>query len=157
MTGARKPVENHSRRLRAKISASWFSTVSLSPWKARHTPPTFPHSHSRRRFCFSNTNCAPSARKKGAQRSCQRTRGFRLILRLENVKRSILDLAKRHVRLAGLCRTSAPYRNRPHPSSSFFFPLPYGPLTVHEAADRRCKYKSPLKTATARSNPEFYT
>jgi hypothetical protein len=46
MTGVRKPVENHSRRLRAKISASWFSTVSLSPWKARHTPPTFPHSHS---------------------------------------------------------------------------------------------------------------
>jgi hypothetical protein len=46
MTGVRKPVENHSRRLRAKISASWFSTVSLSPWETRQTPPSFPHSHS---------------------------------------------------------------------------------------------------------------
>lgn len=46
MTGVRKPVENHSRRLRAQISASWFSTVSLSPWETRPTTPRFPHSHS---------------------------------------------------------------------------------------------------------------
>jgi hypothetical protein len=46
MTGVRKPVENHSRRSRAKISASWFSTVSLSPWETRQTAPSFPHSHS---------------------------------------------------------------------------------------------------------------
>jgi len=46
MTGVRKPVENRSRRLRAMICALRFSTASLSPWKARHTPASFPHSHS---------------------------------------------------------------------------------------------------------------
>src|SRR5437763_16553713 len=52
MTGVRKPVENHSRSLRAMISASSFATVSLSPWKARYTPPTFPHSHSPKPFLY---------------------------------------------------------------------------------------------------------
>ena len=50
MTGVRKPVENPSRRLGEMVSASWFSTVSLSPWKARQTAPSFPHSHSPETF-----------------------------------------------------------------------------------------------------------
>jgi hypothetical protein len=65
MTGVRKPVENHSRRLRVKVSALWFSTVSLSPWETRQTPPSFPHSHSPDEFgLFRNDLRACGAPKK---------------------------------------------------------------------------------------------
>lgn len=78
MTGVRKPVENPSRRLGEMISASWFSTVSLSPWKAPQKARSFPHSHSPKRLVsITNTHLrACGAPKKGAQSGRNRIPGF---------------------------------------------------------------------------------
>ena len=86
MTGVRKPVENHSRSLPAMISASWFSTVSLSPWKARYTPPTFPHSHSPKPFLylFHTHLRAFGAQERSPLVAMTQPSSFRLILQLEN-------------------------------------------------------------------------
>src|SRR4051794_20157931 len=68
------------------ISALWFSTVSLSPWKARYTPPTFPHSHSPKPFLylFHTHLRAFGAQERSPLVAMTQPSSFRLILQLEN-------------------------------------------------------------------------